>query len=215
MSDHDLTITTNRAPWLYSSEVQDVLARICTPIKDAKPGDVLAVIAPHRYDPRTMQSLQISSFVTLAAGENRATTITHYRDLPDAIKPRIADAIMQIQSDQENRSAFRGVMEQMLEDGDWHVFTEVIMMPSVACVVVSDYIDNLANGGRYSDEDRDQWHIDVSLQAIVAEPKSHHDALAVMQHLDNACDIIFDRCPIVDGDGETITLNKPTLEDLV
>jgi hypothetical protein len=209
-----LTITTTISTNLYTEEMQAALKRVCAPIDKARPGDVLAVVQTFLDEPYIKGEPIVRVLALVERDGHMAVRPVRYQDLPDDVRPAIATAIMDIQSNPGDQRGLASLVRDMSARDGEIFFANLIMMPSVACFEAENFYDEILNGC-LKKEGIEQYHIDAGFQMILAAPASSHALLAAQPDYENAFKIIATYFPMVDADNEPIDLSMPTLKDIL
>lgn len=200
---------------IYKPAMAQGLVDICVPLRDAKPGDILAVVEDLRYGHDTITRDPINEFIVMSDHPGLpCDKPVAFRNLREDLKPSVALAVMKMQEDWNPfaTGVFHGTCSTWQEERD-DVYSHIYMMANVALITKQEYISEVFDG-KYYDDDREQSHIDDAMHIAVIGGTSSHSLVHAQREIEDACAIFDVITPIYDCNETLIKLPVPVLSTL-
>jgi len=196
-------------PHLYRETMPAAIARLSTPLSDARPDDVLGVIA--RFSRETDHASLNTHFDFLVMSEAATLQAEPYSRLPATIRPAAADIIATICDSGLHWSTYCAMIGQLCPDRDWAREFEMLLLPEMVILTVDEYESNIIEG-LYEDSPLSQQIVsEIILAGMVSPPTSAHELCSKFHHCTDALKIVRQIYPIIDSNGTEHSLTLPPM----
>lgn len=215
--EHDFTLPIATIPPETYSETRLALSELCTPIRSANPGDVVAAVFSY-VDGRDMSCAQpLTEFITCTGDASSPFQKTAFSSMPKAQQARLALVSMRLQSKLPASYEICESLSPLRNPGNYNNYFEVYATPDFMLATLQHYRDEVFEG-TFIGEPVDQDILDCAFRALLPRTiHSSHEAIDTAHVIDDLMSLADGllHVPHDDDADQKIPLHRPDLNALI